>query len=107
MFYILNLKVPDFHMLGVEMSWLMKTISYSPKFKKKNERYLEDMAFLMFIKTKQLKTNLDNLISRFALLFFSQNSYDIFTLNASNIFHLTLHDCHYLACMYRIIQRKK
>lgn len=35
MFYILNLKVPDFHMLGVEMLQLMKTISYSPKSKKR------------------------------------------------------------------------
>lgn len=35
MFYILNLKVPDFHILGVEMLWLMKTISYSPKPKKR------------------------------------------------------------------------
>lgn len=88
MFYILNLKVPDFHILGVEILWLIKTISLSPKSKKRVVfgRY----GFFLLIKTKPLNTILDNLISRFALLFFSQNSSDITTINASNIYHLTV-----------------
>lgn len=88
MFYILNIKVPDFHILGVEMLWFMKTIPYSPISKKRMVfgRY----GFFLLIKTKPLNTNLDHLISRFALLFFSQNSSDITTITTSNIYYLTV-----------------